>query len=247
MIAYHCDTNAILQASFATISEQNQFAAYNCIMKRLTDKGHKVDIQILDNESSYEYKRVITEKLQAQYQLVPPNVHQRNAAEQVICMFKAHFLFIFAGVDPDFPMYMWDTLIQQTDLTINLLCQATINPKISVWDYFNGPFDYAATPLGPLVSRVMIHNTVNTRKSWYQRGQECFYIVPALQNYQCLTVFDNKTKHVSISDTVDFLHTYLQQPTLTPEDRIVNAVYIITCAIQYVKSNNTSSQLVAIQ
>ena len=49
MIAYHCDTNEILQASFATRSEQNRIAAYNSIMKRLTDKGHKVDIQIFDN------------------------------------------------------------------------------------------------------------------------------------------------------------------------------------------------------
>ena len=29
MIAYHCDTNAILQAYFSTISEQNQIADYN--------------------------------------------------------------------------------------------------------------------------------------------------------------------------------------------------------------------------
>ena len=106
-------------------------------MKRLNDKGHKVDIQILDNEASAEYKRVITEKWQAQYQLVPPNVHQRNASEQAIHMFKAHFLSILAGVDPDFPKYMRDTLLQQTDLTLNLLRQATINPKMLVWDYFN--------------------------------------------------------------------------------------------------------------
>ena len=44
-------------------------------MKRLTEKGHKVDIKVLENEDSSEYKRVITEKWQAQYQLVPPNVH----------------------------------------------------------------------------------------------------------------------------------------------------------------------------
>ena len=52
IIAYHCDTNAILQASFATISEKNLIAIYNSIMKRLIDKVHKVDIQVLDNESS---------------------------------------------------------------------------------------------------------------------------------------------------------------------------------------------------
>ena len=74
-----------------------------------------------------------------------------------------------------------------------------------------------------------------------------FYIGPDLQHYQCLTVFDSKTKNVSISDTVDFLHTYLQKPTLTPENHIVHAMYLLTCAIQYVKSNNKASQLAAIQ
>ena len=186
-------------------------------------------------------------KWQEKYQLVPPNVHRRNAAEKAIRTFKAHFLSILAGVDPDFPEYMWDTLLQHTELTLNLLHQATINPKMSAWDYFNIPFDYAATPLGPLGSRVMIHNTVNTRKSWDQRGREGFYIGPALQYYRCLTVFNSKTKHVSIYNTVEFLHTYLQQPTLTPEDRIVHAVHLLTCAIQDVKSKNTASQIAAIQ
>ena len=159
---------------------------------------------------------------------MPPNVHRRNDAKRAILKFKAHFLSILAGVDPGFLNYMWDTLLQQTDLTLNLFCQATINPKMSVWDYFNGPFNYAATPLEPLGSRVIIHNTVNTRKSWEQRGREGFYIGPSLQHYRCLTVFDSKTKHVSISDTVDFLHTYLWQPTLTSEYRIVHAVTMFT-------------------
>ena len=103
-------------------------------MKRLNDNGHKVDIKFLDNEASAEYKILITEKLQAQYQLVPTNVHLSNAAERAIRTFKADFLSILAGLNLEFPKYMWDILLQQTELTLNLLRQATINPKISVWD-----------------------------------------------------------------------------------------------------------------
>ena len=118
---------------------------------------------------------------------------------------------------------------------------------MSVWDYFNGPFDDAVTPLVPLGSIVMIHNTFNTRKAWDQIGREGFYIGPALQHYRCVTVFDSKTKHVSISDTVVFLYTYLQKSTLTPEYLIVHDVHLLTCLIQDVKSNNTASQLASIQ
>ena len=106
-------------------------------MERLTDKGHKVDIQLLDNEASDEYKIFITEKWQAQYQLVPPNVHQRNVSERAIRTLKAQFPSILTGVDPEFPNYMWGTLLQQTELTLNLLRQETINLKMSAWEYFN--------------------------------------------------------------------------------------------------------------
>ena len=69
----------------------------------------------------------------AKYQLVPPNVNRQNIAERAIRTFKAHFLVILAGLDPDFPKFMWDNLLVQTELTINLLIQATLNPRMSAW------------------------------------------------------------------------------------------------------------------
>ena len=51
----------------------------------------------------------------AKYQLVPPNAHRRNMTERAIRTFKAHFLAILAGVDPDFPKYMWDNLLTSLD------------------------------------------------------------------------------------------------------------------------------------
>ena len=58
---------------------------------------------------------------------------------------------------------MWDQLLVQTELALNLLKQATLNPLISTWGYLNVPFDFTATPLEPLGSKVVIHNTVNTQ------------------------------------------------------------------------------------
>ena len=82
-------------------------------MKKLTDRGHHVDIQILDNEVSADFKKTIQQVWGAKYQLVPPNVHRRNITERAIIAFKAHFISILAGVDPDFPKYMWDNLLIQ--------------------------------------------------------------------------------------------------------------------------------------
>ena len=141
-------------------------------MKRLDDCVHQVDVQILDNEVSADFRRTIVDDWGDTYQLVPPNVYQRNIAERAIRTFKAHFLSVLAGVDPTFPKFMWDNLLAQTELTLNHRCQATLNPSMSEWEYFNGAFEYAATPLGPIGCKIIIHTTSNNRKSWDQRGRE---------------------------------------------------------------------------
>ena len=101
---------------------------------------------------------------------------------------------------------MWDNLLTQTELTINLLRQATINPRMSAWEYYNGPFDYSDTPLGTIGCKIIIHNKSNTRKSWDQRGREVFSIGPALQHYICIQAIDGNTKELIITDTAEYLH-----------------------------------------
>ena len=97
-------------------------------MQKLADRGHHVEVQILDNEVSAEFKKKIVKYWGASYELVPPNVHRRNVAERAIRTFEAQFMTILAGVDPDFPKFMWDNLLVQTYLTINLLRKATLTP-----------------------------------------------------------------------------------------------------------------------
>ena len=71
------------------------------------------------------------EKRWVTYQLVPPDLNRRNAAERAIRTVKAHFLVILAGVAIDFPRHLWDLLMPQTELTLNLLRQSTANTDIS--------------------------------------------------------------------------------------------------------------------
>ena len=110
MIAYHFDSNIILQAPFINIKDKHRIRAYNSIMQRLADRGHHVEVQILDNKVSAELKKTIVKDWNTSYQLVPPNMHRKNVAERAIRTFKAHFLEILAGVDPNFPKYMWQPL-----------------------------------------------------------------------------------------------------------------------------------------
>jgi len=149
MIAFHADGNLILQQAFKTKSDRHRIAAYNSIMTRLTARGLSVDLQILDNKASLVYKEAITFKWNATFQLVPPDMHHRNRAERAIHTFKDYFLAILAGVDAAFPPYLWDLLLPQAELTLYLLWQSTLNPRISAWEFF----------------RVL---SISTRRHWVQ-------------------------------------------------------------------------------
>ena len=150
MVAYHCDAKLILACPFTNHKDCHRLEAYAAIVKSLKRRGLHVDLQILDNETSAAYKKEIPETWGAKFQLVPPNMHRRNAVERAIRTFKAHFLAVLAGVATDFPRFLWDLLVPQAIMQLNMLRQSTLNPRISAWEFFNGPFDYDATPFGPL-------------------------------------------------------------------------------------------------
>jgi len=172
MITYHANGNLILQQAFKTRNDRHRIAAYNSIMTRLAARGLAVDLQVLDNDASATYKKAITFKWNAKFQLVPPDMHCCNQAECAIRTFKNHFLSILVGINAAFPPYLWDLLLPQAELTLNLLRQAMLNLQISAWEFFQGPFDFNKMPLGPVGCRVLIHAKPSTCRSWDLSGKE---------------------------------------------------------------------------
>ena len=59
MIAYHCNANLILADPFASIKDKHRILAYDKLMQRLHDNKLTVNLEILNNEASAEYKRAI--------------------------------------------------------------------------------------------------------------------------------------------------------------------------------------------
>ena len=109
--------------------------------------------------------RSLTMKLvtwQAKFQLVLPYIYRCNRAECAIRTFKDHFLVILFGADPLLPPYLWDLLLPQAELTLNLLRQVALNPWMSAWEFLQGPFDFNKTLLGPIGCHLLIHTKPNT-------------------------------------------------------------------------------------
>jgi hypothetical protein len=196
-------------------------------MTRLAARGLSVDLQILDNEANMEYKEAITFKWNAKFQLVPSDMHCRNQAERAIHTFKDHFLTILASINSAFPPYLWDLLLPQAELTLNLLCQATLNLRISAWEFFQGPFDFNKTPLGLVGRRIFIHVKPATWHLWDFHAKPGFHIGPALDSYHCFKLVKSDTKSQVILDTVKFCHSYLSVPVPSTEDTIIHGLQVV--------------------
>eukprot|EP00804_Cyclotella_cryptica_P027241 CCRYP_014349-RA/>CCRYP_014349-RA protein AED:0.16 eAED:0.16 QI:0/0/0/1/1/1/3/0/1022 len=157
MIAFHADTNAILVRPFPNTHDVHHITACQDIHARLCNANCKPLVHILDNEASLAFRQAITSN-GCTFQLVPPHVHHRNAAERTIHTFKDHFLAILAGTAPSFPARRWDLLIPHAELTLNLLRASHCNLTLSAWEDLVGPFNFDAIPLGPAGYRILIHS-----------------------------------------------------------------------------------------
>ena len=205
--------------------------AYLTLWKRLTATGTvKPTTHILDNEASAAFKAEI--KKNCAIQLVLPDNHRRNLAERAIQTFKSHFKAVIAGVDDNFPMHLWDRLLPQTVLTLNLLRQANVAPTVSAYQYVQGAFDYSKMPLAPMGCAVQVHKRSERRGSWAMNSVDGWYLRTSNEHYRCHEIYVKHTRSVRISDTVHFKHKHITAPTLTPEDTIVKALNDLTEALR---------------
>jgi hypothetical protein len=127
MIVYSYDCNYIKPVAMKSRSASEWVRACGEVFQKLTSRGFKPKLQTMDNEASAALKNYFTEQ-DMTYQLVPPHCHRRNAAERAIHTFKEHFVAGLASVDSDFPMYLWDRLLPQAEMSLNLLRTSRLHP-----------------------------------------------------------------------------------------------------------------------
>jgi hypothetical protein len=141
---------------------------------------------------------------------VPPGTHRRNAAERAIRTFKNHFIAGLCSVDKDFPLHLWDRLVDQAVITLNLalLRGSRLNPRLSAWAQFHGNFDFNPTPLAPPGIRVLAHKKPADRDTWSPHGSDGWYIGPALESYHCYTVWIWDTRQMQTNHRHPLLVPY---------------------------------------
>ena len=241
-VLYSFDANAILVEPIKNRSAQELLRAHKKLVTFLTQKGYKPTMHYLDNEApqcikSYDSTNAI------KYQLVPPFSHRRNAAERAIRTWKTHFITGLCSVDPNFPMHLWDRLIPQSVITLNLLRPSRRDPTKSAYEVLHGPFNYDATPLAPPGCKTIAFESPQCRQSFAPHGIPAWYIGPTLEHYRCYKVYVPKTRAERVCDTVSFHPHLCKTPVLQPLEQAIIKANKLTTALQNLEKNPSSTHI----
>jgi hypothetical protein len=158
-------------------------AAYKRAHILFRSRGLKPKLLRLDNEASLLLTDFLTTEDVA-YQLCTAHQHRANAAERAIRTFKNHFIEGLSSTDNAFPLNLWNLLLPQAIITLNLLRTSRMNPKLSAYAQVHGQIDFNVTPIGPPGTKVQVHNKPDTRESFQPHGSDGWYVGPSLHHYR---------------------------------------------------------------
>ena len=243
MVMVEIDSNAILVEPIKSRKDAELTRAYRALMLRLKLAGIEPKKHILDNEVSDAMKTMIKDEYKMELELVPPGCHRRNAAEVAIRNFKAHFLSILAGTDDDFPPSLWDRLLPQAEITINLLRQSNATPKVSAYAHMSGPFDYNKMPLAPMGCAVQVHEKTDKRGTWAYHSVDGWYIDTSAEHYRTHRCHIKDTKSERFTDTAQFHHKNITRPTVTHADKVMAAIAECAKSIKNINSTKGTDEM----
>jgi hypothetical protein len=126
---------------------------------------------------------------------------------------------------------MWDKLLPQCLVPLNLLRRSRINPQLSAQAHINEAFDFNRTPLAPPGTKVLIHEKPTTRGTWAPHAIEGWYLGPAQRHYRCYRVLAWATNSERIADTLAWLPTTVIMPRHSSTDVAIAAAHDLAQAL----------------
>jgi hypothetical protein len=170
MILYDYDSNAILAQPIKDRKAPELLRAFQVMEQELVARGLTPKLMKIDNEASKLLKTYLHQQ-NIIFQLVPPYSHRRKSAERAIRSFKDHLISGLCSTDKSFPMHLWDRLLPQAVITLNMLRTSRINPKLSAATPIYGQYDFNRAPMAPPGTRIIAHETPHRRSTWAPHGQ----------------------------------------------------------------------------
>jgi hypothetical protein len=231
MVGIHLDTNYIFCKLIKNQTKGKMIRAYQKMVDRMKLVALRLNHHRLDNKCSAEFKACIA-KNRMTHKLVPLDCHRCNIAKQAIQIFKNHFVSILSRVDDRFPLSLWCHLVRPAELTVILLQQSNVAPKVSAYAHVHGQHDYMKRPFASLGCTVMAHVKPKNRQSWVVHADTGFNIRMAMEHHQCFHIYIVKTRATRISDAVFFKHQYITNPQVIPETLVIKVALDHTSALK---------------
>ena len=88
--------------------------------------------------------------------------------------------------------------------------------------YIFGDFNFNATPLAPLGTKVVAHIDPDARAMWDLNGEVGWYVGPALNHYRCVEIFSPCTRVTRICDAVTFFPNGIPFPDIKLHDYLTH-------------------------
>ena len=111
--------------------------AFKEVYLYLIQRNHKPQLHVMDNECSLEVKNYIT-SMNTTIQFVEAHQHRSNTTERAIQTFKNHFISGLCTVNKLFPLQLWCEIVKQAEMTLNMLRDTRINPKLLAYIILEG-------------------------------------------------------------------------------------------------------------
>jgi hypothetical protein len=127
---------------------------------------------------------------------------------------------------------LWDRLLPQAEITLNLLQTSRLHPQLSAAAHFHGLVDYNKTDFAPPGCKIISHKKPGKRRTWAPHGQNGYSLVPAMHHYRCQNVYISATASEGIVDTLEFFPHNYQMQQLSSTYRLIMAAKDMTDALQ---------------
>jgi hypothetical protein len=93
--------------------------------------------------------------------------------------FQNHLVVGLLTTDRDFPMHLWDRLLPQAVITLNLLCTSQISPNLSAYAQIFGQYNFSSNTLAPPGTHCLLHKKPTHQASWTPHTVDAWYVGPA--------------------------------------------------------------------
>ena len=135
MYVYYC--NATLTTAMKNRSYKDMIRDFKYLTEDLKTRVIHPGFHLMDNKA-YTALEPTMMTMNIKYQLVPPSNHRENNAGNAIKKLNNHFIAGLNSVDKDFHVQLWDRLLQQVKICLNLIRQPVTLPHISAYNHTFG-------------------------------------------------------------------------------------------------------------